>query len=176
MKARTIARSIPSLLLTVAFLLSCAWSQQTPQTQPPAQTLKPDQNQQIPEGQPAPQAQQPAQPQQADDVPVTDGGAGPCSVEFTVTDADAKPVFSTLINVHIAYGFAGVRKLDMGVYTNAQGRGKFIGIPATVRKPPLEVRATKGTLAGVATMNPALEGQGKGDIVLQKSVINPSGS
>ncbi len=124
MKTRTIARSIPSLLLTVAFLLPWAQSQQTSQTQPPAQTLKPDQN-------------------------------------------------PALINVHIVYGFAGVRKLDMGVYTNAQGKGKFTGIPATVRKPPLELRATKsapqGTLTGTATMNPALECQAKRDIVLQKS-------
>src|SRR3979409_2663871 len=75
-------------------------------------------------------AAQPAQTKPADDVPVMDGEAGPCSVEFRVTDAEGKPVLNALINVHIAYGFGGVRKLDTGVYTNAEGKGKFIGLPA----------------------------------------------
>ena len=29
-------------------------------------------------------SQQPAQPQQPDDIPVTDGTSGPCSIEFSV--------------------------------------------------------------------------------------------
>jgi len=117
----------------------------------------------------AAQAQQPAQPQQADDIPVTDGGSGPCSVEFTVTDSDAKPVYSARIDVHMAYGFAGAHKLDMGVYTNAQGKARFTGIPAKVRKPPIEFRAKKDDLIGLATMDPATECQSKHDIVLAKA-------
>jgi hypothetical protein len=163
MKTRNIARSIPFLVLTVAFLLPWAQSQQAPQSQHPAQT--PGSNQ----SQPASDGQQTTQPQHAEDVPVTDGAAGSCSVEFTVTDFDAKPVFSALINVHIAYGFGGLHKLDMGVYTNSQGKGRFTGIPVKVRNPPLEFRATKGTLAGQATMNPASECQARREIVLQKS-------
>ncbi len=139
MKTRTAARYAPSLILTLAFLLSLAQSQQAPQTQP------------------------------AEDIPVTDGAAGPCSVEFTVTDSEAKPVFSALINVHMAYGFVGAHKLDMGVYTNTQGKGKFIGIPAKVRNPPIEFHATKGTLAGTAIMDPAAECQAKREITLQKN-------
>ena len=117
----------------------------------------------------AAQAQQPAQPQQADDIPVTDGGSGPCSVEFTVTDADAKPVYAARIDVHMEYGFAGLHKLDMGVYTNAQGKARFTGIPAKVKKPPIEFHAKKDDLVGVATMDPATECQAKHDIVLAKA-------
>jgi hypothetical protein len=117
---------------------------------------------------PSTQAQQPAQPQQADDIPATDGGSGPCSVEFTVTDSDAKPVYAARIDVHLAYGFAGAHKLDMGVYTNAQGKARFTGIPAKVRKPPIEFRAKKDNLIGLATMDPATECQAKHDIVLDK--------
>jgi hypothetical protein len=116
----------------------------------------------------AAQAQQPAQPQQADDIPVTDGGSGPCSVELTVTDANAKPVYAARIDVHMAYGFAGAHKLDMGVYTNAQGKARFTGIPAKVKKPPIEFHARKDDLVGVATMDPATECQAKRDIVLAK--------
>jgi len=35
-----------------------------------------------------------------------DGGADPCSLELTVTDAEAKPVYAATIKVHITYGFA----------------------------------------------------------------------
>jgi hypothetical protein len=112
-----------------------------------------------------------AQPQQAEDIPVTEGGSGPCSVELTVTDADAKPVYAARIDVHIAYGFAGAHKLDMGVYTNAQGKARFTGIPAKVRKPPIEFRAKKDDLIGLATMDPATECQAKHDIVLAKSKL-----
>jgi hypothetical protein len=117
------------------------------------------------------QAQQPAQPQQAEDIPVTEGGSGPCSVELTVTDADAKPVYAARIDVHMAYGFAGAHKLDMGVYTNAQGKARFTGIPAKIRKPPIEFRAKKDDLIGLATMDPATECQAKHDIVLAKSKL-----
>jgi len=71
----------------------------------------------------------------------------------------------------MAYGFAGAHKLDMGVYTNAQGKARFTGIPAKVRKPPIEFRAKKDDLIGLATMDPATECQAKHDIVLAKSKL-----
>ena len=113
-------------------------------------------------------SQQPAQPQQPDDIPVTDGTSGPCSIEFTVTDSDGKPVYAARIDVHLAYGAFGAHKLDMGVYTNAQGKAKFTGIPAKVKKPPVEFNAKKDDLVGVATMDPATECQAKHDIVMDK--------
>ena len=109
--------------------------------------------------------QQPAQPE---DVPVTDAGSGPCSVGLSVTGTDSKPVFAARIDYHAEYGFMGAHKLDMGVYTNSQGKAKFTGIPAKVRKPPIEFRATKDNLVGIATMDPATECQAKHDIMLDK--------
>jgi len=114
------------------------------------------------------QTQQPAQPRQADDVPVTDAQSGPCSVELTVTDSDAKPVFAARIEYHAAYGFMGTHKLDMAVYTNSQGKAKFAGIPTKVKKPLIEFHATKGDLIGLASMDPAAECQAKHDIVMDK--------
>jgi hypothetical protein len=116
----------------------------------------------------AAQSPQPAQPQQPDDIPVTDGTSGPCSIEFSVTDSDGKPVYAARIDVHLAYGAFGAHKLDMGVYTNTQGKGKFTGIPAKVKKPPIEFNAKKDDLVGVATMDPATECQAKHDIVMDK--------
>jgi hypothetical protein len=116
----------------------------------------------------AAQTQQPAQPQQPNEIPVTDAESGPCSVELTVTGADGKPVYAARIDYHAAYGFMGTHKLDMTVYTNADGKAKFAGIPAKVRKPPIEFRASKDDLFGLATMDPAAECQARHDIVMDK--------
>jgi hypothetical protein len=113
-------------------------------------------------------AQQPSTPVQTPVPYLTDGGAGPCSAEFTVTGPDGKPIFAALINVHIAYGFGGFHKLDMGVYTDQQGKGKFTGIPAKAKNAPLEFRATKNDLSGVAMVDPASECQARHDIILTK--------
>ena len=116
----------------------------------------------------AAQSQQPAPSPKPDDIPVTDGTSGPCSIEFSVTDSDGKPVYAARIDVHLAYGAFGAHKLDMGVYTNAQGKAKFTGIPAKVKRPPVEFNAKKDDLVGVATMDPATECQAKHDIVMDK--------
>jgi hypothetical protein len=116
----------------------------------------------------AAQAQQPAPSPKPDDIPVTDGTSGPCSIEFSVTDSDGKPVYAARIDVHLAYGAFGAHKLDMGVYTNAQGKAKFTGIPIKVRKPPVEFNAKKDDLVGMATMDPLTECQAKHDIVMDK--------
>jgi hypothetical protein len=113
------------------------------------------------------QAQQPAQ-SQADDVPVTDAESGPCSIELSITGTDGKPIYAARIDYHAAYGFMGTHKLDMTVYTNAQGKARFAGIPAKVKNPPIEFHAAKEDLVGLATMDPASECQAKHDIVMDK--------
>ncbi|HEV7520721.1 MAG TPA: hypothetical protein VGP89_06435 [Candidatus Angelobacter sp.] len=117
----------------------------------------------------AAQSQPTAQLQKPDDIPVTDGTSGPCSIEFSVTDSEGKSVYAARIDVHMAYGAFGAHKLDMGVYTNAQGKARFTGIPAKVRKPPIEFSAKKDDLVGAATMDPATECKANHDIVMAKS-------
>src|SRR5262249_4389040 len=114
------------------------------------------------------QGQQPAQPAQPEDVPVVDAQSGPCSVELTVTGTDTKPVYAARLDYHTEYGFMGTHKLDMTMYTNSQGKARFTGIPAKVRKPPIEFRASKNDLVGVATMDPATECQARHDIIMDK--------
>lgn len=94
-----------------------------------------------------------------------DGGAGPCSLELTVT-ADTKPVPAANVKVHIVYGFAGVRKLDLDAYTNNDGKLKFTGMPSRVKRPPLEFRATKDKLAGIAVYDPESECEAKHELTL----------
>ena len=107
-------------------------------------------------------------PLPAQAVPVIDGGAGPCSVELTVTTEGAKPVEGADVKVHIAYGFAGIRRLDLEAYTGTQGKVKFTGLPGRVHQPPLEFHAVKGPATGMATYDPQIECQAKHDITLDQ--------
>src|SRR6202163_2215453 len=82
-------------------------------------------------------------------VPVIDGGIGPCSADFTVTDAAGAPVYAAKIKVHIAYGFMYARKLDLEVGTNSDGNARFTGLPGRV-KHGLFFKASEGDLTAEA--------------------------
>lgn len=102
-------------------------------------------------------------------IPVMDGGAGPCSLDLTVLGTDAKPVYDATVKVHIAYGIAGARKLDLQAGTNADGKLRFTGLPARVHRPPLEFLASKGELQASLEYDPRDECQGKHEITLQQA-------
>jgi len=106
--------------------------------------------------------------QAAANIPVMDGGAGPCSLELTISGPDGKGLYDATVKVHIAYGFAGARKLDLQAGTNADGKLKFTGLPARVHRPPLEFQASKNDLQAILDYDPSSECQAKHDITLQK--------
>jgi hypothetical protein len=116
-----------------------------------------------------PQATPAHAPAAAQAVPAIDGGAGPCSVEFTVTTADGKPAGAATVKVHIAYGFGGFHRLDLQAGTNSDGKVKFTGLPSRVRRSLLEFEASKDQGVGTATYDPATECQGKREIKLGKA-------
>lgn len=101
-------------------------------------------------------------------VPTIDAGLGSCTLELTIATPDGKPAAAADVKVHIAYGFGGFHKLDLEAGANSDGKVKFTGLPARVRRPPLEFQASKDQLTGVAMYDPASECQGKHDIVLEK--------
>ncbi len=109
-----------------------------------------------------------ASPAAVQQMPVMDGGAGPCSLELTVTTADGKPVYDATVKVHIAYRFAGFHRLDLAAGTNADGKVKFIGLPSRVHRPPLEFQASKDLLVGMVTYDPSEVCQAKHDTVLDR--------
>jgi hypothetical protein len=106
---------------------------------------------------------------QNENVPVIQGGAGPCSIELTVKGADGKPVYAATVRVHIKYGFGGMRRLDLEAGTNSDGKVKFTGLPDRVQRPPLEFRATKDEFTGIASFDPLTECQAKREIALERS-------
>ena len=120
---------------------------------------------------PAVQAQTSADSQQAKDakqVPVIDGGAGPCSAAFTVTDDKGKPAYAAAIKVHIAYGFMGSHRLDLQASTNFDGKAKFTGLPVKVKGNTLNFQASLNGLAGAAIVNPAKDCAATVGIALSK--------
>jgi hypothetical protein len=105
---------------------------------------------------------------QNENVPVIQGGAGPCSIELIVRSADGKPVYATTVKVHIKYGFGGMRRLDLEAGTNSDGKVKFTGLPDRVQRPPLEFHASKDEVTGVASFDPLSECHALRDITLEK--------
>ena len=96
-----------------------------------------------------------------------DGGIGPCSAEFTVTDSGGTPVYDAKVRVHIAYGFMNARKLDMEVGTNADGKARVTGLPDRLKR-GLIFQASKDDRAGEAFDDPAKTCKAQLTIVLQK--------
>jgi hypothetical protein len=95
------------------------------------------------------------------EVPVMDGEAGPCSIAFTVTDVKGAPVYDARIRVLIAYGFMGVRRLDLEAATNVDGKTQFKGLPEKVKGGTLIFRASQGKRDGSAVYDPAKKCSGQ---------------
>jgi hypothetical protein len=101
-------------------------------------------------------------------IPVIDGGIGPCSADFTVTDAAGAPVYAAKVRVHIAYGFMNARKLDLEVGTNADGKARFEGLPSKLKHGGLTFNATHDDQEGSAFLDPATTCKAQFTITLQK--------
>jgi hypothetical protein len=86
------------------------------------------------------------------EVPVINGMVGSCSVNFTVTDSDKKPIYNAKIDVIIRYGFRGFHKSELQIGTNSEGKARVIGLPDKVKK-PLEFRVSSGTLSKTVPVN-----------------------
>jgi hypothetical protein len=100
-------------------------------------------------------------------VPVLDGGAGPCSADFTITDAAGAPVYAAKIKVHIAYRFGSFHKLDLELSTNADGKARLTGLPNRVKR-GLTFQASEGDRTGEASVDPATTCNATLTIPLQK--------
>jgi hypothetical protein len=87
-------------------------------------------------------------------IPVIDGGLGPCSADFIITDAAGSPIYAATIKVHIAYGFMSVKKLDLQVGANAAGKARFTGLPDQTKR-GLFFQASEGDREGSAFDDPA---------------------
>jgi len=100
-------------------------------------------------------------------IPSIDGGIGPCSADFTIVDASGAPVYAAKISVHIAYGFMNVRKLDLELGTNADGKARFVGLPDRM-KHGVYFHASEGDRSGEAFDDPANTCKAQFSITIRK--------
>src|SRR5215469_10245692 len=100
-------------------------------------------------------------------IPAVDASIGQCTADFTITDTDNKPIYAAKVTVHIAYGFASARKLDLEVGTNVDGKARFTGLPERVKK-GLFFEASEGDRTGNAFVDPSKTCQSQFTIALRK--------
>jgi hypothetical protein len=67
------------------------------------------------------------------EVPVIDAGMGSCTADITVMDSGHHAIYKANISTRIRSGFAGVKKLDLEVGTNIDGKARFTGLPERSR-------------------------------------------
>src|SRR5690349_1182580 len=79
------------------------------------------------------------------EVPVVDGGIGPCRADFSVKDEAGKPIYNATIRVTLRYGIFNKRKMDLEIGTNSDGKARITGLPDSPRK-PLEFQIKSGTV------------------------------
>jgi len=87
------------------------------------------------------------------EVPVISARAGDCSADFTVRDADGKPIYNATIHVRVRYGFLGIKRTDLEVGTNADGKARVEGLPDDART--LIYSVTRGELKAEVAQDPS---------------------
>ena len=100
-------------------------------------------------------------------VPVLDGAAGPCSADFTITNASGAPVYAAKVKVHIAYRFAGFHKLDLELSTNADGKARFTGLPERVKR-GLYFEASESDRTAETFVDPSTTCKSQFTVILRK--------
>ncbi len=108
-------------------------------------------------------------------MPSLDGGIGPCTADFLITDPDNKPVYNATIKVHIAYGTWSVRKLDLQISTNVDGKARFTGLPSKIKHGIL-FHASEGNRVGEAFDDPANTCKAQFAITIRQPDLAPTGN
>ncbi|MFZ0332637.1 MAG: hypothetical protein WBD21_14555 [Candidatus Acidiferrales bacterium] len=86
-------------------------------------------------------------------IPKIDGGVGACTASFTVRDGSNKPLYNAQITVQLRYGFMNMRKTDLQVGTDSNGKANFTGLPNFPKK-PLEFHIKSGTVSKTVIDDP----------------------
>jgi hypothetical protein len=71
--------------------------------------------------------------QSRSEVPALKAGLGTCAVDFVVKDGDGKPVYQATIHSKIRYGALSVKRMDVEVSTNDEGKARIEGLPTKAK-------------------------------------------
>lgn len=110
-------------------------------------------------------AQQPAPETPKPDLAIISARLGPCSADFTVIDADGKPVYAAIVHVRIRYGFLSIKRMDLEVGTNSDGKARVEGLPEKAK--PLIYDVTKDMKKGTAQQDLATTCKGTYEVALK---------
>lgn len=77
-----------------------------------------------------PQAPDPPKP----DLATISARLGMCTADFTVTGADGAPIYAATVQVRLRYGFMGLKRMDLEVGTNSEGKARVEGLPLGGRR------------------------------------------
>lgn len=91
--------------------------------------------------------------QSPQEIPKIDGGVGACRADFTIRDGANKPIYNAQITVQLKYGFMNLRKTDLQVGTNSDGKARITGLPNFPKK-PLAFHIKSGTVSKTVTDDP----------------------
>jgi hypothetical protein len=78
-------------------------------------------------------SQQPAAPPVPPAAVLKAALGGICSADFTVKDADGKPVYAAMVHVKVRYGTFGVKRADLVIGTGSDGKARIEGLPEKAR-------------------------------------------
>src|SRR5437879_3528828 len=67
------------------------------------------------------------------EIAVLKAGVGTCAADFLVKDSSGKPANSATIHTKIRYGAMSVKRMDLEVSTNADGKARIEGLPNKAR-------------------------------------------
>jgi len=76
-------------------------------------------------------------------VPTISARLGPCSAEFTVSDAAHRPIYNADIDVMIHYGLMDRLRTELEIQTDSRGKARLEGLPVKTKK-PLQFRIQHG--------------------------------
>ncbi len=85
------------------------------------------------------------------EVPALKAGLGTCAADFVVKDADGKPVYQATIHSKIRYGALSVKRMDVEVSTNDEGKARIEGLPSKAR--PIVYDIQKADAKGSVTQD-----------------------
>ena len=96
--------------------------------------------------------------------PKIDGGVGACRANFTVRDGENKPIYNAQITVQLRYGFMNMRKTDLQIGTDSNGKANFTGLPNFPKK-SLVFHIKTGNVSKTVTDDPSTNCSATYDVV-----------
>src|SRR4051812_26189174 len=83
----------------------------------------------------AARAQQSTESKPEPKVAVISADLGNCSADITVVDSRHRPVMNAKLATQVRYGFGGMRRTDLELYTNILAKARVEGLPEKLRRP-----------------------------------------